>query len=170
MVRRGIQGGNRMKRAISSRLILAAALLLAPSAAHGITPHLKHHEQHFTPVVLIDMMSSDNEHPVATRVFTFTNNEQEGVAAQMLSMVRSPNLLAGPSATKALGYLRDHGAELSLATSNRWVSHQGDSIEVIVFRPDNEIPKITFEEEARQSRLTGDLDSLVETACSIVTT
>lgn len=145
-------------------------MALSPSAAQSITPHLKHHEQHFTPVVLIDMMSSDNEHPVATRVFTFTNDEQEGVAAQMLSMVRSPGPLAGASATKALAYLRDHGAQLALATSNRWVSHQGDSIEVIVFRPGNEIPKITFEEEARQSRLTGDLDSLVETAGSIVAT
>lgn len=86
----------------------------------------------------------------------------------LLAMVRSLNSLdtVGPS-YRVLTYLRQHGEELSAHSSNRWVSHAGDSIQVVVFRPDGQIADVTIEEQARQSRLTANLDSLTENAGSV---
>lgn len=87
---------------------------------------------------------------------------------RLIGMVRSLNYIDSIApAYRVLSFLREHGEELSARSSNRWVSHQGDSVEVIVFRPDGQVPDITFEEHARQSRLTADLDSLIENAGSV---
>lgn len=150
-------------------ICLAAALLLTPTAASGRTPARIRREAQFAPIVLVDLIPSDNENPVATRVFSFTEEDDEPVVTQMMALVRSLNSNSPASIQRALSFLRQHGEELSTHTSSRWVSHQGDSVNVIVFHPEDQLPTITFEEAARESRLSADLDSLIETAGSITT-
>jgi hypothetical protein len=149
-------------------LVPGLLAMTAASAAAQPAPH-PGSDQSFMPVILVDLVPGDNEHPIATRVFAFTDDDDDSpLLAQLLGMVRPVNSLESSAASyRILGFMRDHGQELSMHSSNRWVSHQGDSVEVIVFGPDGQTPNITFQEAARQSRLTSDLDSLVETAGSV---
>ncbi len=147
--------------AISALLLLAAAPLTAESTL--ATPR-----ETFSPIVLIDLVSADNERPVATRVFSFTDEDDDPMVTRLIGMVRSLNSTDSiASAYRVLAFLREHGEELSSHSSNRWVSHQGDSVEVFVFRPTRQSADVTFEEQARQSRLSAGLDSLVENAGSV---
>jgi len=150
-------------------LSLVVFLLSLSTMSLSAMPSRPNREPPFMPVILVDLVAADNEHPVASRVYAFTDDDDDSpLVAQLLAMVR-PVAATGSSAAsyRVLGFMRDHRQELSLHSSNRWVSHQGDSVEVVVFAPEGQTPTITFEEAARQSRLTPDIDSLVETAGSI---
>jgi len=122
----------------------------------------------WTPIVIIDLVPGSDDRPVATRVFSFTFNDGDPVVARLLEMVKSLGSLDSIAPTyRVFRFIREHGEELSTHSSNRWVSHRGDSIEVVVFRADGQTPDVTIQEQARQSRLTADIDSLVENAGSI---
>ncbi len=150
------------------RIAIAASVLSAPITSAKAKPVGAATERGFTPVVLIDLVPSDNENPVATRVFSFTDDVTDPLVTQLIGMVRSLNSIDSvASVRRVFGFVRDHGEELSSHSSNRWVSHQGDSVEVVIFRPDSRTANVTFEEQARQSRLTADLDSLIENAGSV---
>ena len=145
-------------------------VLLGLSAAWGeATPRRVTGQPPFMPVILVDLVSAANDNPVASRVFTFTDDhDDDAVVAELLGMVKPLHSLeSSAAANRVLGFMRQHGEHLAAHSSNRWVSHQGDSVEVVVFGAAGQVPSVTFEEQARQSRLTADLDSLVETAGSI---
>jgi hypothetical protein len=157
------------RKVMKGRLWIVSGLLAMAAASASATPAKKKPEPPFMPVILVDLVSADNEHPVASRVYTFSDDDDDSpLVAQLLAMVRPVAALQSSAVSyRVLGFMRDHGQELSRHSSNRWVSHQGDSVEVVVFAPEGQTPTITFEEAARQSRLTSDIDSLVETAGSI---
>ena len=123
----------------------------------------------FTPIVIVDLVpSATEEYAVATRVFSFTTEDDDPLVVQLIGMVHSlnaPDSLGG--AQRLFRFIRQHGERLSVQSSNRWVSHNGDSVEVILLRPTGQAGEVDFEEKARQSRLTADIDSLMEIAISI---
>ncbi len=123
----------------------------------------------FPPIVVIDLIPVvSEEFPVATRVFSFTTEDDDPTIVQLVSMVHSLNALDSLSGAQSLlRFVRQHGEELSIHSSNRWVSHKGDSVEVILLRPAGQSGVVDFEEKARQSRLTADIDSLMEIVGSI---
>lgn len=119
----------------------------------------------FTPVMVVDLVPADDDHPVATRVFSITEEDDERVVVQLLALVHSLNAsdsLGG--ANRLLRFVREHGEDLATHSSNRWESHKGDSLQVVVLRVAGKSAPIEFEETPRQSRLSADLDSLVEIA------
>lgn len=123
----------------------------------------------FTPIVIVDLVpSATEEYTVATRIFSFTAEDDDPLVVQLIGMVHSLNAPDSLGSTQRLfRFIRQHGEELSVQSSNRWVSHNGDSVEVILLRPTGQAGEVDFEEKARQSRLTADIDSLMEIAISI---
>jgi hypothetical protein len=148
---------------------LVPALLGISVASSGATPPRAVEEPPFMPVILVDLVSADNDNPVASRVFTFTDDDDDDpVVGQLLGMLKPLHSIeSSAEASRVLAFMRTHGEHLAAHSSSRWVSHQGDSVEVVVFGAEGQVPSVTFEEQARQSRLTANLDSLVETAGSI---
>ena len=160
---------NRRANLILSAVMLSSfvalpvcAVAIVPRAAPAVAPPPG------GPIVLVDLVPADAEHPVATRIFSFTAQDDDPLVLQllgMLSSLRPADSIAGTG--RILRFIRDRGEDLAAHSSNRWVSHQGDSVQVIVLRPAGELPDMNIEEKSRHSRLTADLDSLIELAGAI---
>ncbi|MEO7367601.1 MAG: hypothetical protein ABIZ36_06575, partial [Gemmatimonadaceae bacterium] len=148
-------------------LIAAVCLSIAPrETVQAVSPPA---DPSFSPIVVIDLVPVvSEEFAVATRVFSFTTDDNDPLIVELVGMVHSLNArdsLGG--AQRLLSFVRQHGEELSVHSSSRWVSHKGDSVEVILLRPSGQSGAVDFEEKARQSRLTADIDSLMEIAGAI---
>jgi hypothetical protein len=144
------------------RLVVLAVLAVTPFRTSGAQ---KSKPSGYTPFVLIDVVPAEEDNPVSTRIFSLTEEDDEPIVLQAISLVQS--LHASDSvgaATRLFRFLRENGEALAAHSSNRWESHQGDSIHAIVLRPAGQITPVEFEESPRQSRLSADLDSLVEIA------
>jgi hypothetical protein len=148
------------------RALLAVAMLATPILA--LSQSRKAGDAEFTPMVLIDLVPAVDESPVATRVFSFTAEDDDPAVVQLFSMIRSlssADSIGG--AARVLRFVRERGQQLSTNSSNRWVSHQGDSIDVIVLRPAGAQPDMEVEEKARESHLSANLDSLIDLSGSL---
>lgn len=99
---------------------------------------------------------------------SFTDGDDHPLVGRFLRMVKALSVEDSVAATyRVFTFMREHGVELSEHTSTGWLSHEGDSVEVIVFRRAGQSSAVTFEERERESRLTASLDSLLELAGAI---
>ena len=146
----------------------ASLIVFAVSGSANALP-IRPPDPSFTPVVIVDLVPSvTEEYGIATRIFSITAENDEPLTIRVLELVRGLNASDSTGAAdRLLRFVRQYGEQLAEQSSNRWVSHKGDSVQVIVLRPVGQSGAVDFEERARQSRLTADIDSLMEIASSI---
>jgi hypothetical protein len=112
--------------------------------------------------ILIFDIAPATEGSVANRVFSFDGSDPDPSLQQLrTALLRG---IAGNGVENLLNCIRKQADTLVKRSSNRWFGRKGDTLNVIVLGPVGRHPKFDFKEQARQTRLTTDLATLVQVA------
>jgi len=134
------------------------------------TPEVVWAQNESPRLVILDLATAPSNSSLGNRVYSLSLDEiTDSTMKRLIFAVHKDTCAGGGIAEALLSRVRNANALLSAQSSTRWISHKGDSTWIIVFHPINKLPQLSINEEARSSRITKDLATLIQVAQKIST-